>query len=69
MKSKPSLHILAVKWFLLSLAVGIIIGLSTTAFIKILDLSINATESNSYYLFLLPLGLFLNALVIYYVTC
>src|SRR3989344_6374272 len=64
-KSRP-LHVLAIKWFSLSIIIGIIVGLSTTAFIKILDLSINATESNSYYLFLLPIGLFLNALIIYY---
>ena len=63
MKSR-SLHVLAIKWFSLSIIVGIMVGLSTTAFIKILDLSINANQTG--YLFLLPLGLFLNALVIYY---
>jgi len=59
-----SLHVLAIKWFSLSIIVGIMVGLSTTAFIKILDLSINANQTG--YLFLLPTGLFLNALIIYY---
>src|SRR3989344_3118897 len=59
-----SLHVLAIKWFSLSIVIGIIVGLSTTAFIKILDLSINANQTG--YLFLLPTGLFLNALIIYY---
>lgn len=55
------------KWAVLATIIGIIVGISTTAFLKLLELTIETTRQSSYYFLILPLSLFLNALILYYV--
>jgi len=60
------LFINVIKWFFFSSLVGIIVGLSTTFFLKLLNLSIIAFSHYPYYFLLLPIGLFLVSLIAYY---
>lgn len=62
------LFISILKWVVLATGVGIIVGLSTTAFLKILDFSINRIQTSSNYYLLLPLGLFCSALTVKYLA-
>lgn len=53
-----------VKWVFLSVIVGCMVGASTAIFLKALNWSSNAASLHKYYFFLLPLALFLSALII-----
>lgn len=55
-----------IKWVVFAVIIGSIVGLTTTAFIKLLDLSINFSRQNPYFLFFIPVVFFLNALLVYY---
>jgi H+/Cl- antiporter ClcA len=57
-----------VKWLLLASGAGILVGLSTTIFLKALGLGISATAAYSYYYFLLPVALFMSALIVRYLA-
>jgi len=46
--------------------IGIIVGLSTTVFLKLLDWSLSQSTQYSYYFLLLPVGLLISALSIHY---
>ncbi|MDD4981567.1 MAG: chloride channel protein [Candidatus Omnitrophica bacterium] len=52
------------KWVILSVAVGCMVGVSTSIFLKALNWSSEITSAQRYYFFLLPLALFLSALLI-----
>lgn len=54
------------KWVVLAVIIGGVVGLTTTAFIKLLDLSIIKFRTNPYFLFFIPLIFFINALIVYY---
>lgn len=54
-----------IKWILLSCLTGIMVGASTTLFLKSLDLGTNATGHHKYYFLFLPLGFFLSSLIIH----
>lgn len=56
------------KWFILASAVGVIVGFSTTVFLKALSWSTEFTGRFSYYFLLLPIGLFLSAFLIKYLA-
>jgi H+/Cl- antiporter ClcA len=56
------------KWILLASAIGIIIGIATAAFLRILQASISYATSYPYYFCLLPSGLFLSAILVQYVA-
>lgn len=62
------LFISVAKWFLLASVVGIIVGTSTSFFLKILNWSIDYTARNEYYFLLLPFALFLSSLLIKYLA-
>ncbi len=62
------LFISVIKWFVLASVVGIIVGLSTTVFLKALDISINTIGQSKYYFLLLPFGMFLSSLLVKYLT-
>ena len=62
------LFISVAKWFLLASGVGIIVGISTSYFIRILNWSIDFTSQDNYYFLLLPFALFLSALLIKYLA-
>jgi len=58
------LFISILKWLFLAACVGIIVGLSTTVFLKLLGQSISHVTQYSFYYLLLPLALFLSALIV-----
>ena len=53
------IHVL--KWLLLAIGVGLLVGSTSTGFVLLLDLVIYAGSSLSWALWLLPLGLGLSA--------
>ncbi len=60
------LFISILKWLLLASCTGVLVGLSTTIFLKALGLSIAAMAHSHYYYLLLPAALFLSALIVKY---
>jgi H+/Cl- antiporter ClcA len=56
------------KWFVLASTIGIIVGLSTTLFLRALNLSWNLSSQYPYFYLLLPLGLFFSDLMIKYIA-
>lgn len=58
------LFISLVKWFFLAAIVGLIVGVSTTFFLKSLDWGIGIGQQQARYYILLPISLFLSALLI-----
>lgn len=48
------------RWFILATIIGVIVGLSTTAFLKALDWTITLSTQVPYYFVLLPIALFLS---------
>jgi H+/Cl- antiporter ClcA len=56
------------KWLVLATATGAIVGLSTTAFLKILNWSKESCSHFSYYFLLVPVALFTSALMIKYLA-
>jgi len=54
------------KWVVLATFIGIIVGLTTTAFLKLLNISISTFALNPYFLFCIPVIFLLNALLIKY---
>ena len=62
------LFISIVKWLLLASCAGVLVGLSTAVFLKLLGLSIAETGGYRYYFLLLPAALFLSAVVVKYLA-
>ena len=58
------LFISILKWLFLATCIGILVGISTTVFLKLLGLGIFATARYHYYFLLLPAALFLSALIV-----
>ncbi|HXY53040.1 MAG TPA: chloride channel protein [Nitrospirota bacterium] len=58
------LFISILKWLFLATCVGILVGLSTTVFLKLLGLGISLVTQYPYYYVLLPLALLLSALIV-----
>ena len=56
------------RWFVLATLIGAIVGLSTTAFLKVLDWSIALTSQYPYYFLLLPIALFCSVLLTHYLA-
>ena len=57
-----------IKWVFLATIVGILVGISTTLFLKTLDLSISLHANFSYYYLLLPLAILASRLMIKYLA-
>jgi len=57
-----------IKWVFLATVVGIIVGLSTTLFLKLLNWSRLFGNNYPYYFLLLPIALFLSAAIIKYLA-
>jgi H+/Cl- antiporter ClcA len=55
-----------IKWLLLASCIGIIVGLSTSIFLKLLDFSIGIASKYTYYFLLLPAALFLSSFAVKY---
>ena len=62
------LFISIVKWLFLASCAGVLVGLSTTVFLKALGFSIAAASGYQYYYLLLPAALFLTALIVKYLA-
>jgi H+/Cl- antiporter ClcA len=62
------LFISIIKWAVLATLVGIIVGLSTTIFLKALGWSTGLIQSHQYYFFFLPMVLFLSSLIVKYLA-
>jgi len=62
------LFISIIKWVFLATIIGIVVGLSTTAFLKMLNWSRLFSSNFPYYFLLLPLALFLSAVIIKYLA-
>ena len=58
------LFISILKWLFLATCIGVIVGISTAAFLKLLNISISNATKHHYYFLLLPVALFLSALVV-----
>ncbi len=56
------------KWFVLSTAIGVIVGLATSFFLKILEWTTIQTQTFPYYFLFLPIAFFLSALIIKYLA-
>lgn len=56
------------KWFILASVIGAIVGLSTTAFLRVLNWTTAISNQYSYYFVLLPIALFLSAIIIKYIA-
>lgn len=56
------------KWLFLATCAGVLVGLSTTVFLKLLGFSIAAINGYQYYFLLLPAALFLSALIVKYLA-
>ncbi len=62
------LFISIMKWVFLATIIGIVVGLSTTVFLKILNWSRLLSNTFPYYFLLLPAALFLSAAIIKYLA-
>jgi H+/Cl- antiporter ClcA len=62
------LFISVIKWFLLASFTGLIVGVSTTAFLKGLQYSSVYTGGYRFYFLLLPVAMFLSSLMIKYIA-
>jgi H+/Cl- antiporter ClcA len=58
------LFISILKWLFLATCIGIIVGISTTVFLRLLGLGIAGATRFHYYFLLLPVALFLSALIV-----
>ena len=54
------------KWLLLATCIGIIVGISTTVFLKALEISISTAAKFRYYFIFLPAALFLSSVIVRY---
>lgn len=62
------LFVSVVKWVFLASAIGVIVGLSTTVFIKALNWSISFAQQQPFYFLFLPVALFLSLLLTKYLA-
>jgi len=72
MKSKiieqSILFVSVFKWFLLASATGVIVGISTTLFLKGLEWAIGMSHDYSYYFLFLPLAMLVSTLLVKYLA-
>jgi len=62
------LFISIIKWIVLATIIGIVVGLSTTAFLKALNFSVTWAKHYPYYFLLLPIALFLSVIIVKYLA-
>jgi len=67
-KEETILFISVVKWVFLASVIGIIVGLSTTIFLKALNWSIAFTHQQPFYFYFLPIALFLSVVLTKYLA-
>ena len=62
------LFVSVLKWVFLAMGTGALVGLSTAVFLKVLEWSMGYAGKFPYFTLLLPIGLFLSALIIHYLA-
>jgi H+/Cl- antiporter ClcA len=62
------LFVSVLKWVVLATGIGIIVGMSTTVFLKILNWSIAFSSHYTYYFLLIPLALFISVVLTKYLA-
>jgi H+/Cl- antiporter ClcA len=62
------LFVSIMKWLLLATCIGIIVGISTTVFLKLLGISTDYAVGVSHYFLILPAALFLSSLIVKYLA-
>jgi H+/Cl- antiporter ClcA len=62
------LFISIIKWLFLASCVGVIVGFSTSVFLKLLEMSTTFTSGFNYYFLLLPFALFSSSLIVRYLA-
>lgn len=62
------LFVSILKWLMLATVVGIIVGLSTAVFLKLLEAATGRAVGFEHYYFLLPVALFLSSLIVRYLA-
>ncbi len=67
-KEESILFISVVKWVFLATIIGVIVGASTAAFVKLLNWSTATCAAHKYYFLLLPIAMFSSALMIKYLA-
>ena len=68
LKEETILFISVVKWVFLASVIGIIVGLSTTVFLKALNWSVITAKQQPFYFLFLPVALFLSAVLTKYLA-
>ena len=68
LKETPIILISTLKWSVLAIVVGIIVGLSTTVFLRALNWSIAYVNNYEYHFLLLPAIFFVSSLLIHYLA-
>ncbi|MDD5409223.1 MAG: chloride channel protein, partial [Candidatus Omnitrophica bacterium] len=68
LKEETILFISVIKWVFLATLAGVIVGLSTTVFLKLLNWSVKASSRHPYYFLLLPVAMFLSAVMVKYLA-
>lgn len=68
LKEPTILFISIFKWVVLATIIGIIVGLGTTLFLKILNSSMEFTRQYPFYFLTLPAALFLSSLLVRYLS-
>jgi H+/Cl- antiporter ClcA len=67
-QDQPFIFVSVLKWVSLATIIGILVGLATTLFLTLLKLSIAYTGHFHYYFILLPVILFITALITKYIA-
>ena len=62
------LFVSILKWLFLASCIGILVGVSTTLFLKSLEFASGFASGFKYYFFLLPVGLFMSSLIVKYLA-
>src|SRR3970282_2325416 len=68
LKEETIIFISVFKWLVLATIVGIIVGISTTVFVKALNWGASLGHYNKYSFVLMPIGLLLSVLVVKYLA-
>lgn len=68
LREETVLFISVIKWVFLATLAGIIVGLSTSIFLKILNWSAKTCSQYPYYFLLLPVAMFLSAIMVKYLA-
>jgi len=67
-KEPTILFISILKWVVLATVIGVIVGLSTAVFLKVLNWSIALTNQHPLYFLSLPAALFLSSILVKYLA-